>query len=131
MRFLIVDDQPSARMLLRQYVTEVTPGAEIIDKQDPQDVVELCRQAPPDMVILDYQMPGLDGLKLTRELRQDAALSDIPLIVVTVTQDDNLRATLLEAGADAVLVKPFLMREFRAVINRKLDLYQRLKQKSA
>jgi two-component system phosphate regulon response regulator PhoB len=84
--------------------------------------LRLARQMRPDLIILDLMLPDLQGVDVCREVRQDAAISSTPIIIVTARGQESDRLMGLEAGADDYLVKPFVVRELvlraRAVLRR-------------
>ena len=81
-----------------------------------QEALERISEKRPDIILLDWMMPGISGLELTRRLRRDAYTEDIPIIMLTarVTEDDKVAG--LEAGTDDYVVKPFSPRELLARI---------------
>lgn len=100
---LVADDSLSTRMAIRG-VLELA-GFDVVAAGNGEEAWELLQQQPVSLVITDVQMPRLDGLGLTRRLRQDAKLSQLPVVVVTAQDTADDRAQGLEAGADAYLVK--------------------------
>jgi DNA-binding NarL/FixJ family response regulator len=102
-RVLIVDDQPPFRQASRM-VVEVTDGFELAGEADNGEKgVELAAALRPDLVLMDVQMPGIDGLEATRRIRQ---LDDPPHVVVMSTHESgDYRETALTAGADAFIAK--------------------------
>jgi DNA-binding response OmpR family regulator len=76
--------------------------------------LELVRELEPDLVVLDLMLPGLSGLQLLAELRQDPALAATPVVVISAWSDSG--AAALEAGADHFLAKPFDADELKAIV---------------
>ena len=97
-------------------------GMECEAAADAQEALVAINEKRPDLVILDWMMPGISGVELTRRLRKNPYTSDIPIIMLTakVTEDDKV--TGFEAGSDDYIIKPFspreLMARIRAVIRR-------------
>ncbi len=75
--------------------------------RDGLEVVERARRTPPDLAILDYNLPGRNGLELIEGFKADEVLKWIPIIVVTGFRDPDLRRQFMEAGAADVICKPF------------------------
>ena len=117
---LVVDDEASIRDMI-QFALE---KADMIVHTAPNAHEALIRisESRPDIILLDWMMPGISGLELTRRLRKDSYTEDIPIIMLTakVTEDDKVAG--LEAGTDDYVIKPFSPRELtariRAVIRR-------------
>ncbi|MBF6590643.1 MAG: response regulator transcription factor [Ktedonobacterales bacterium] len=105
-RVLIVDDEPSIREVLTHYLTRV--GYEVVQAADGPEALRLATARPPDLVVLDLMLPGLDGLEVCRRLR---AWSAVPIVMLTARgeQEDILRGFGL--GADDYVTKPFSPRE--------------------
>ena len=112
---LICDDEPSLRELIR--VSLVGPYR-FAEADDGEEALELARRLRPDVMILDMMMPRLSGLEVLAELRQDEALSDTFVIVLTA-QPGTLEEALRE-GADLVMVKPFEPEQITAAVEEVL-----------
>ena len=111
-RLLIVDDDPDIRDVLRILLEGA--AYTVTDCDNGQTAVELAKANPPDLLIVDYQMPRLNGQQVCEALKQDLLLRHIPIIMLTGqgTITDKVRG--LDAGADDYLVKPFEPRELLA-----------------
>jgi two-component system phosphate regulon response regulator PhoB len=117
---LVVDDEAAIRDMIRFALEKsnmlVTTAA------DAQEALLSINENRPDIILLDWMMPGVSGLELTRRLRKDSYTEDIPIIMLTakVTEDDKVAG--LEAGTDDYVIKPFspreLMARIRAVMRR-------------
>lgn len=114
---LLVDDEPQIRRVMR--ATLSAQGYSIVEARDGQEALEKLRTERADLVLLDMNMPVMDGLEACREIRRD---SNVSIIMLTVrnTEKDKVRA--LDAGADDYVVKPFgiqeLLARVRAVLRR-------------
>jgi two-component system phosphate regulon response regulator PhoB len=104
-RVLIAEDDDSLRMLMR---LSVDVGDVVIDEAaDGATALRLARANPPDIALLDWMMPELDGLELCRALRADPATAGALIVIVTARARPNDRAEALAAGADHYIAKPF------------------------
>jgi two-component system phosphate regulon response regulator PhoB len=119
-RVLVVDDEAAIREMI-QYALE-RAKMDVLTAADAQEALVRISEARPDIILMDWMMPGVSGVELTRRLRKDSYTEDIPIIMLTakVTEDDKV--TGLEAGTDDYVIKPFspreLMARIRAVLRR-------------
>ena len=117
-RVLVVDDEPKIVDVVRDYLTDA--GFLVSVATDGPTALERARAQPPDLVVLDLGLPGLDGLDVARALQ--AAQPPVPIVMLTARSDEVDRILGLELGADDYLVKPFSPRELvarvRAVLRR-------------
>ncbi len=117
---LVVDDEAAIRDMI-QFALEKA-GMEVQTASDAHEALVRISESRPDIILMDWMMPGVSGLDLTRRLRKDAFTEDIPIIMLTakVTEDDRVAG--LEAGTDDYVIKPFSPRELlariRAVMRR-------------
>ncbi|HRF97218.1 MAG TPA: response regulator, partial [Aggregatilineales bacterium] len=108
-RILVIEDEARiAQFIERGLIYE---GYRVNVARDGQSGLTIARDNPPDLVILDWMLPGLDGLEVCKRLR---AASDVPILMLTAKDDINDRVTGLDAGADDYLVKPFSIDELMA-----------------
>jgi len=105
-RVLVVDDDPTVREVVVSYLRAA--GHEVLEAADGESVTNLVRELPPDLVVLDLMLPGIDGLEVCRRLR---ATSDVPVIMLTALGSETDRVIGLEQGADDYVTKPFSPRE--------------------
>jgi len=114
---LVVDDEPQIRRVLRTTLT--AEGYTILEASDGTEAFEKVRAAKPDLILLDMNMPGLDGLQTCREIRSS---SEVPIIMLTVRSAEKDKVRALDAGADDYVVKPFgiqeLLARVRALLRR-------------
>lgn len=109
-RLLVVDDDPKITAFLRRAL--VLEGYEVAVAQTGADGLRSVAEAPPDLVILDIMMPGIDGIEVCRRLR--AAGEGMPVLLLTARDAVPDRVKGLDAGADDYLVKPFALEELLA-----------------
>jgi adenylate cyclase len=102
---LVVDDDPTNLEVLRVRLS--AQGYEVVTAVDGEDALARTRELEPDLVLLDVMMPKLDGISVLKELKRDAALRFIPVILVTAKTDTRDVVNGLEAGGDDYLTKPF------------------------
>ncbi len=117
-KILLIDDDSVMHDLVRAFLTRV--GYELLSAMSGEQGLELARSEKPDLILLDYLMPDLDGVEVYRRLREDPgyeALREIPVIMLTAREEDgHLRSRMLEKGVFAYLSKPFGLHELRNVI---------------
>jgi two-component system response regulator RpfG len=133
MDVVIVDDQASARTMLRHIVQDIGPQLVVHDFGVPQEALDWCEDNRPDLLLLDYRMPGMDGLELAKAFRKPLRNRDVPIVLVTVVGDEPVRQAALDAGVIDFLVKPIHPRELRARCRNLLQLRQQsesIKQRS-
>jgi len=103
---LVVDDEGTVREVLRRYLER--EGYRVTEAADGRQALEVFQQAPPGLVILDWMLPGADGLEVAEELRR---LEPVPIIMLTAKGAQHDRILGLERGVDDYVVKPFSPRE--------------------
>jgi len=119
-RVLVVDDEAAIRDMIRFALERAK--MDVMTAADAQEALLRISESRPDIILMDWMMPGVSGVELTRRLRKDSYTEDIPIIMLTakVTEDDKV--TGLEAGTDDYVIKPFSPRELlariRAVLRR-------------
>ena len=115
-RILVVEDQPDNRQIIRDLLTSA--GYALIEAEDGEAGVRLAGVHRPDLILMDIQLPLLDGYEATRRIKADPELRAIPIIVVTsyALSGDEAKATA--AGCNAYVAKPFSPRQLLATIRR-------------
>lgn len=121
-RILIVDDEPQITRVLRRSLT--THGYDVRVASDGLAALQTFGDWPPDLVVTDLSMPNTDGLQLCRNLR---AISQLPIIVLSVRGEEGTKVEALDAGADDYVTKPFGMDELLARIRAALRREQAAK----
>ncbi len=115
MRILIVDDERQITRVLRTSLQ--SSGYEVSVAHHGMEALELFEAAQPDIVITDLSMPQMDGLELTRALRR---ISDVPILVLSVREQEQMKVAALDEGADDYVTKPFSMPELMARVRANL-----------
>jgi diguanylate cyclase (GGDEF)-like protein len=119
-RILVVDDEERNRRLLVAMLE--AEGYAALEAADGERALELARQSPPDIVLLDIMMPGIDGYEVARQLKASAATQAIPIVMVTALDDRESRLRGLEAGAEEFVTKPVDRNELRIRVRNLLRL---------
>jgi DNA-binding response OmpR family regulator len=123
---LVVDDEPTIREVVRRYLER--DGYKVSEAADGKTALEILQNEPPDLLILDIMLPGIDGLTITRHLRESDGTTglvtdrEVPIIILTARTGERDRIQGLELGADDYVTKPFspqeLVARVRAVLRR-------------
>lgn len=129
MNIVIVDDDQDSVSLLLQMLSSLE-GYSTICFTEPHKGLEWCAWSDPDLVILDYAMPGMDGIEFLRRFRALEGKRDIPLLMVTVVHEKSVRYQALEMGATDFLTKPVDSIELVARVKNMLALRRSHKQLS-
>jgi len=111
---LVVEDEPAIRELLK--INLVDAGYEVREAADAEAANALLKEALPDLVLLDWMLPGQSGLAFAKQLRADPRTKGLPVIMVTARTDEADRVAGLEAWVDDYVTKPFSPRELKARI---------------
>lgn len=111
---LIVDDEESIRSMIRMALEMADFNC--LEAQDSRSAVDSIHNQRPDLVLVDWMMPEVSGIELTRRLRKDDYTHDLPIIMLTAKGEEDHRVKGLEAGADDYIAKPFSPRELVARI---------------
>ncbi len=117
-KILVVDDEPKVCDLIKAYLEK--DGYEVILAGDGRSAVEQVRSHKPDLIVLDLNLPVMDGIEVFRTVR---AVSDIPVIMVTARDDEVDKIVGLQLGADDYVTKPFSPRELAARVAAVLRRY--------
>ena len=113
-RILVIEDQEDNRRILCDLLTD--RGYEIIEATTGLDGVTIAEKERPDLILMDIQLPGIDGYEATRRIKANPILHQIPIIAVTSYALSGDDAQALEAGCDAYVAKPFSPRALLAKI---------------
>lgn len=115
-RILHIEDDPANRLLVRKLLTAA--GHEVVDAADGLEGVRLACAQRPDLVLVDLNIPGLDGFEVTLRLRGEASLMGVPIVAITAEGD---RETSLVVGCDGFIQKPIDAKSFASLIARYLQ----------
>ncbi len=118
-RILIVEDNPQ-NMKLAAFVLE-TAGHEILQAADAAAGIELARIHRPDLVLMDIQLPGMDGLSAIRLLKQDSSTAEMKIFALTAFAMKGDEERIREAGCDGYIAKPIRHHEFLKIVNAALS----------
>ncbi len=125
-RVLVVDDDPDMAGFLVRLLVQQGLQAEIA--ADGHLALEMISSAPPDLVLLDVQMPGPDGFEICRRLKRNEATALLPVVLVTALEDHDSRVRGIEAGADDFLSKPVRREELIARVKTLRRLHETRKE---
>ena len=118
MRILIVEDQEDNRMIMRDVLSSA--GYELIEAVNGEDGVKLAHSERPDLILMDIQLPIIDGYEATRRIKGSAELKSIPIIAVTSYALSGDQTKARAAGCDGYVSKPFSPRELLARVREYL-----------
>ena len=118
-KIMVVDDDPNIRELVRLYLEK--EGFEVTCAERGDEAVKLFRASPPNLMLLDVMLPGMDGWQVCREVRK---ISNIPIIMLTAKGETFDKVLGLDLGADDYIVKPFDMKELVARIKAVIRRFQ-------
>ncbi|MCB9451412.1 MAG: response regulator transcription factor [Anaerolineaceae bacterium] len=123
---LVVDDEPTIREVVRRYLER--DGFQVMEAEDGPTALNILETTPPNLLILDLMLPGIDGLAITRQLRSDTGTghltigNEIPIIMLTAKSEEHDRIQGFALGADDYVTKPFspqeLVARVKAVLRR-------------
>jgi len=115
---LLVEDEPAQREILRYNLTSEGYGVTLADNGD--DALLLADEVQPDLVLLDWMLPGVSGIEVLRRLKARRQTSEIPIIMLSARSEEIDRVRGLETGADDYMVKPYSVSELMARIRTQL-----------
>lgn len=113
-QILVVEDEPHIQELISLNLTRA--GHDVRCASAAEEAREMMQQALPDLLLLDWMLPGISGVEFTRQLRSQARTRDIPIIMLSARVEERDKISGLEVGADDYITKPFSPRELMARI---------------
>ena len=111
---LVVDDFDDTRLLLRTWLEK--RGFRVVEAQNGNQAVAAAKSSAPDLIIMDMEMPELDGLSATRQIRKDETLGDVPVLAVSAYGADQFRNEAIAAGCNEYVSTPFEPAELERLI---------------
>jgi two-component system phosphate regulon response regulator PhoB len=118
---LVVEDEPAIQELVAFTLRQA--GHHTIGVQNAEDALSIVRNTLPDLILLDWMLPGMSGVAFARKVKSDAYTKDVPIIMLTARGDEQDKVNGLETGADDYITKPFSPRELvariKAVLRRR------------
>ena len=125
-RILVVDDEEHIVELIKFNLEK--NGYKVITADNGKDALEIAKEQHPDLVLLDLMLPGIDGLEVCKEIRKEASISNMPIIMITAKGEELDKILGLELGADDYITKPFSVRELiarsKAILRRTTVKYE-------
>ena len=128
-KILVADDREDNLGLLREWLA--SQDYYVRCARDGREALEIARQDPPDLILIDKIMPEVDGLSVVRELKRDERFSTVPMIVLTGQEDPRRRAIFEESPADDLITKPFSFEEVDTRVRtmlKKREVFRALEQ---
>jgi two-component system cell cycle response regulator DivK len=113
-RILVVEDNPLNLKLVRDVLT--ASGYEVVEAQTGEDGVSLAADCAPDLVLMDLQLPGIDGYEALRLIREDPRVGEVPIVALTAFAMREDRERTARAGFDGYLSKPISVRDLPAQV---------------
>jgi len=118
---LVVEDEPAIQELIAVNLEHA--GHHVIRARDAEEALRVVRHALPDLLLIDWMLPGMSGVSLARQLRQSERTRQVPMIMLTARAEESDKIMGLEAGADDYVTKPFspkeLVARIKAVLRRR------------
>ena len=115
---LIIEDNEKNRKLCRDVLN--VKGYQTIESETAEEGLKLAREKKPNLVLMDIQLPGIDGITALKQLRADPQTAHIPVIAITASAMTHNRATMLAEGFDGYQTKPISLKEFLGELERVL-----------
>lgn len=116
---LVVEDNEKNRKLVRDVLT--VKGYRLLETETGEEGVRLAREERPALILMDIQLPGINGIEALRRLRADPATASIPVVAVTASAMMTDRQKIMAAGFDSYQAKPISVRPFLELVREVLD----------
>ena len=111
---LVVEDNEKNMKLARDVLT--AKGYKVVEALTGEEGVKLAQEQVPELILMDYQLPGIDGIEAFRQIRAQAATRHIPIVAVTASAMPEEEAKMKQAGFDGFLSKPINLKQFVATV---------------
>jgi DNA-binding response OmpR family regulator len=121
-RVLVTDDEPITRMLVKLLLER--ENFEVLEASNGKQAVDIATRERPDLLIVDLNMPEMDGYEAIRRLRRDVTMATLPIMVLTSEEGPGVERRVLELGADDYIIKPF---DPAVLLSRVNGVFRRLK----
>ena len=115
---LIIEDNEKNRKLCRDVLQ--VKGFKTIESETAEAGLDLARSDSPDLILMDIQLPGMDGITAMKQLKADAQTKTIPIIAITASAMTNNRTSMLAEGFDGYQTKPIALKDFLGEVDRVL-----------
>lgn len=115
---MVVEDNEKNRKLMRVVLN--AKGYNVIEATTGEEALNLLKEQTPDIILMDIQLPGIDGLTLIRQIKADASKKDIPIIAVTAHAMKGDEQKIMDSGCDAYVSKPIDTRELPVTVEKYL-----------
>ena len=116
---LIIEDNEKNRRLCRDVLQ--VKGYKTIESETAEEGLKLALDQAPALILMDIQLPGMDGITAMKQLKADPKTQSIPIIAITASAMTNNRTTMLAEGFDGYQTKPISLKDFLAEVQRVLD----------
>ena len=116
---LIIEDNEKNRRLCRDVLQ--VKGYKTIESETAEEGVKLALEQAPSLILMDIQLPGMDGITAMKQLKADPNTQNIPIIAITASAMTNNRTTMLNEGFDGYQTKPISLKDFLSEVQRVLD----------
>lgn len=121
---LIIDDQTTGRTILQQVIQQIGDNLDVTAFGNPQEALDWINQHDPDLIITDYRMPEMNGVEFIRAVRQKPHCENVPIMMITVVSEKEVRYEALDAGATAFLTRPIDQIECRTSCRNLLKMHE-------
>lgn len=121
---VIVDDQSTGRMILEKIILQIADDITVIDFADANQALQWLAKHPADLIVTDYRMPGLNGIEFIKAVRKINSAKHVPIMMITVVSEKEVRYEALDAGATAFLTRPIDQIECRTTCRNLLTLHK-------
>jgi two-component system, response regulator RpfG len=121
---LIIDDQSTGRAILEQIIQQIAENIVVIPFASPQEALHWLADNDPDLIVTDYRMPDMNGVEFIQQVRQQSHCQNVPIMMITVVSEKEVRYEALDAGATAFLTRPIDQIECRTSCRNLLQMHE-------